>query len=256
MRKLFTIALLLLGVSVAQAQNFNSTFLQATYGFAYKDNMLSNNTANGEMLTLTLDHVSSWKYGGNYFFINATRGKFLQFDNETPAGQDWRLYMEYSPNLSLSKITGKKVGLGIIQDVTLEGSVNISGAGFRAGLGGVGLQFKAPAQGFLKLITYYRNDNFNRAATQFTGVYELPVWRKAGIRLQGYFDLIPSLYDNFGHHWGTDFLAQPRLLMDIGRHTFFKDDSANKLEVGLDWYLHFNRDLSVSAPQVAVRWTW
>ncbi|GAA4835294.1 hypothetical protein [Algivirga pacifica] len=262
MKKLFSIFITIVALTIASdamAQNWNSTFVQAYYGGGYDDFKINNNTADGNMMTVTLQHASSWKYGGNFFFINYTFAPegFMNFFNEENTGSKSRIYSEWSPYLSLSKVTGKNVGFGPIADVSVEGSLNV-GDGFRAGLGGVGLTFKTPMGTFLKLIGYYRKDNFNEATAQITGVWDIPVWKKGGVRFEGYFDLIPNeqgLGEN-GIHWGTDFLSQARVLFDVGRHTIFKNDTANKLEIGLDYYMHFNKLISTNAPQVAVRWSW
>ncbi|MEH0155214.1 hypothetical protein V6R21_13795 [Limibacter armeniacum] len=256
---LFLMVLLVVG-SKSIAQNWNSTFVQAYYGTQYDDDKILNNPVDGKMTTVTLQHASSWKYGGNFFFINyymAPNG-FMGFDSEgnlVETSNKNRLYSEWSPYLSLSKVLGQEVSFGPVADVSLEGSLNI-GNDFRAGLAGIGFTFKAPQGTFLKLIGYYRNDNFYEATTQITGAWDIPIWKRAGIRFEGFIDVIPQETSDFGVDYGTDVLSQARLLVDIGRHFVFKEDNANKLELGIDWYNHFNKITETSVPQVAVRWTW
>ncbi|AZQ62928.1 hypothetical protein EI427_11970 [Flammeovirga pectinis] len=271
------VSVLFLTLTESIAQNYNSTFGQIAYGSGNKDFQFGNNTDNGNMWLLTLDHVSEWSYGGNYAFINFMAADNmipdLQFDQNgapifDPAtgapveGTEGpiRLYTEWSPWLSLNKITGKDCGFWIFKDFSAEGQLNVSYSGYYALLGGLGVTFKtANYDTFLKLMVYYKSAIFagqQSNLAQITGVYDIPLSRKLGIRLQGFFDFIPNGVDteNNNYMWGTDFLAQPRVLYNLGQH--FMPDEFTKLEVGLDLYMHYNSELSVTAPQAAVRLTW
>lgn len=252
------------------AQNYNSTFGQVAYGSGNYDSQFGNNTENGNMWLFTLDHVSEWSYGGNYAFVNFMYSDLmtpdLQFDkNGNPLFNDdgtpvqgsegpFRVYTEWSPWLSLNKITGKDLGFWIFKDFSIEGQLNVSYSSFYALLGGVGMTFNTKNYDtFLKLMVYYKAATFagnTDNLAQITGVYDIPLSRKLGIRLQGFFDFIP----NSNYYWGTDFLAEPRILYNLGQH--FMPDEFTKLEVGLDLFMHYNDQISVTAPQAAVRLTW
>ncbi|WP_044207408.1 hypothetical protein [Flammeovirga sp. OC4] len=253
-------ALTLLTFNVTKAQNFNSTFAQVAYGSGNEDFQFGNNTENGNMWLITLDHVSEWSYGGNYAFINFMAADNMipdtDFDGNVTHNGPIRLYTEWSPWLSLNKITGKDLGFWIFKDFSVEGQLNVSYSSFYALLGGVGMTFKtANYDTFLKLMVYYKASTFAENTdhlAQITGVYDLPLSRKIGLRLQGFFDFIPNGKDHY--YWGTDFLAQPRVLYNLGQH--FMPDKFTKLEVGVDVYMHYNEFVSVTAPQAAVRLTW
>ncbi|MBD0400755.1 hypothetical protein [Flammeovirga sp. EKP202] len=253
----------------SQAQNFSSTFIEYAYGWNNTDYVTGANPQNGGMNLFTLDHTTVTKWGGVYGFVNymgAPSGFYMTgFDNEIPdeGAANYRLYSEVSPWVSLSGVTGKDFSFGPVADVSIDGQLNF-GNGFMAGLAGVGLTFKAPKGGFLKLSTYWRTDNIRHDAVQFTGVFDLPLWRKLGFRMQGFFDLIPNATNRaeFGStDMGTDFISQTRFLFDVGRNTVFKNDKNTKLEFGVDIYMHFNKDLAANnsnafVPQPCVRLTF
>lgn len=255
--------------SQSQAQNYSSTFIEYAYGWNNTDYATGTNPANGGMNLFTLDHTTVTKWGGVYGFVNymgAPDGFYLTgFYNEIPddGAANYRLYSEVSPWVSLSGITGKDFSFGPVADVSVDGQLNF-GNGYMAGLAGVGLTFKAPKGGFLKLSTYWRTDNIKHDAVQFTGVFDLPLWRKLGFRMQGFFDLIPNATNRQafgGTDLGTDFISQTRFLFDIGRNTVFKNDENSKLEIGCDIYMHFNKDLAENnanafVPQPCVRLTF
>lgn len=65
---------------------------------------------NAYHLIYTLQHASGWKYGDNYFFVDTLDAQNSDF-------QDFDVYGEWYANLSLGKITGRKVGVGLVSDV-------------------------------------------------------------------------------------------------------------------------------------------
>ncbi|WNJ19995.1 hypothetical protein [Pontibacter sp. G13] len=244
----------------AQAQYFSSTFFQPAYGWANRDFQFGTDTENGNMALLTLDHVGTWKWGGHYFFINYSIGPFVDYDFATGARSrgvsDYRIYSEYSPWLSFQGLFGWHPWHKVWRDLSIEGSINIAYSGYHAWLGGLGMEFNLPQGYFLKAIFYYKNQQPMRdlpkdEGLQITLVYDITLLKKPGIRLQGFADIQPKIND----FWGFDFLAQPRLLLDVGQWLIPKQ-RPRTWEIGIDWYLHFNDQLSVSVPQPAIRFTW
>lgn len=259
--KLATIPILLSLVSFVKAQNYHNTFLQYSYGFNYNDYMLGSNPVDGGMSLLTLDQTSVFKYGGIYGFVNYSiaSDQFyeLGFDNDFETGNKYRLYSEVSPWLSMAGITGKDIKIGPINDISAEASLNL-GDGFRAQLYGAGFTFKTPMGSFLKLIAYYRMDNIKVNNAQITGVFDMPILGVDGLRIQGFFDFMPTAQNTFdygGTDWGPDFLSQTRILLDVGKKTIFKNDPYSKLEIGIDCYMHFNKQMTTFVPQPALRLT-
>ena len=63
-----------------------------------------------EHFIYTLQHASGWQYGDNYFFVDVLDAQDSDF-------QDFDVYGEWYANFSLGKITGRKVGAGLVSDV-------------------------------------------------------------------------------------------------------------------------------------------
>ncbi len=60
----------------------------------------------------TFQHASGWKYGDNFLFVDVIDGQRSGF-------QDFDIYGEWYSNFSLGKITGQRIGGGILSDVGL-----------------------------------------------------------------------------------------------------------------------------------------
>lgn len=56
----------------------------------------------GDILTMTLEHYSEWKYGDNFFFLDIEGKPNFKTDAET-------LYYEYIPRLSLDKVFSTRI---------------------------------------------------------------------------------------------------------------------------------------------------
>ena len=65
----------------------------------------------------TLQHSHGWKFGDNFFFIDTKDSRGAEF-------QDFDFYGEWYSNFSLGKLTGTKIGAGLIGDVGLLVGVN------------------------------------------------------------------------------------------------------------------------------------
>ncbi|OIO73267.1 MAG: hypothetical protein AUJ57_04730 [Zetaproteobacteria bacterium CG1_02_53_45] len=140
---------------------FSSTNLQLLYGSNFHDNYYGNNTSNGKMTTLTLEHFSTWDYGDNYFFVDLLSGDFLNFAG-LPSGSRSRIYSEWAPRLSLSAISGHDLAVGIFKDFFIAGQLNRDGEGFHAEMIGLGTDLAVPGFNLLSTHLYLRKDNFNR----------------------------------------------------------------------------------------------
>ncbi len=65
----------------------------------------------------TLQNAHGWKYGDNFVFIDTQDSRSSEF-------QDSDFYGEWYSNLSLGKLTGKKIGGGLIRDIGLVLGIN------------------------------------------------------------------------------------------------------------------------------------
>ena len=112
----FGLALLgLLSCASAQAANWSDTEIHLQLGNLDVPSFAGG--GNAEHVIFTLQHASEWTYGDNFFFIDVV-------DSRRPNAQDFDLYSEAYANFSLGKITGNRVGAGLVSDVGLIGGFN------------------------------------------------------------------------------------------------------------------------------------
>jgi nucleoside-specific outer membrane channel protein Tsx len=229
----------------ARAEVASLTDVQVLHGYGFDDWQYSNATANKHMTTVTLEHFGAWEYGDNYFFTDLTFGRFVDAAGMR-TGESARLYGEWTPRLGFGKLAGVKGPLlGPIQDLLLASQVGVGVDGFWAGLAGLGIDFTLPPPLYFGVNVYVRKDAFNRTTYQVTPFWELPFnIAQARFTLRGYLDVAGT--DSLG----VDLNTQPQLLFDLGALAGMKD----RLQAGVEWYLHRNRKIRTSAPQAMVRW--
>jgi len=240
---IFLSALLFLCSASVRAENFSTTNVQLLYGSSFHDRFLGNNTTDGRMTTLTLEHFGTWDNGDNYFFIDFTSGQFASFTGATKGVQS-QIYGEWAPRLSLSALSGHDLSSGIIKELYLAGQINQSGDGFSALMAGLSADIAIPNLSIANLSIYARKDNFNRTTWQTTAAWSLPLF--SSLQLDGFMDAYGT--DNRG----VEIITQPQLLFDAGR--LF--GSAEHLYLGAEWYFARNRITTSSVLQGMVKWTW
>lgn len=269
MRLILACAILILSSTIhrAQGQNFNSTFVEYAYGWNNMDYATGTNPVNEQMQLVTFDHTTATSWGGVYMFVNymISPSGFYEtgYNNQTvdPTSGTSRLYSEISPWINITNLFYKEGESNFLSQISLEGQLNI-GHGYKAGLVGLGTTFKTGQNTFLKAMAYWRTDNIKEDAMQITGVFDIPLLKKERIRLQGFFDLIPSAKNKAaygGTDLKTDFISQARILWDVNSLNLFKDNYT-KMELGVDFYMHFNADLkknnaAMVVPQPCIRVT-
>jgi len=226
------------------AENFSTTNIQVLYGTNFHDPFYAYNTEDGNLTTVTLEHFGTWDYGDNYFFIDFLSGSFVNFSG-VPTNKTTRIYGEWAPRLSLSKILQKDLSFGIFKDVYLAGQINRDGEGFRAELIGLGTDLDLPLFSVLSLNIYARKDNFNSTTWQVTTNWSMPL--SPYIYFDGYIDASGS--DNNGLELGM----QPQLLVSMNA---LPNITSDKLQLGIEWYIHRNKKLNSSVPQAMLKWIW
>jgi len=228
----------------AYAESFSTTNVQLLYGSNFHDNYYGNNTADGKMTTLTLEHFGLWKYGDHFFFIDLKSGDFLDFAGNPTANRS-RIYSEWAPRLSLSALGGNNLGFSIFKDFFIAGQINRDGEGFKADMGGIGVDLNILGFNLFSINAYLRKDNLNKRTWQTTTVWMLPLgpW----LSCEGFIDIHGS--DNNG----TELHTQPQLLLNIGKAAELGFDN---LLLGVEWYYHRNRNLDSSALQMMMKWVW
>jgi nucleoside-specific outer membrane channel protein Tsx len=239
-----SIVFVLLLVRPAWGEEFSTTNVQLLYGSQFDDRFLGNNTLDGKMTTMTVEHFGTWAYGDNYFFSDFTTGSFVDSAG-TSTGSTSHIYGEWAPRLSLSKMLKQSLSVGIFKDFYLAGQVNRSGTGFQAEMIGIGTALDIPAFSVASLHAYSRKDNFNQRTWQVTGVWSAPMGRY--FSFEGFADAYGS--DNNG----TEIIIQPKLLVDVSGWGL---DSPHTVQLGIEWYIHRNNNINVSVPQAMVKWIW
>ncbi len=92
---------------------------------------------------LTVEHASGHNWGDNFFFLDHTTTEHDNVDN----------YMELSPRLSLSYLSGSKLSAGFIKDVLLASTWE-GGSSFNNYLYGVGLSLAIPGFKYFDMNVY------------------------------------------------------------------------------------------------------
>ena len=110
-------------------------------------------------LIYTAQHAHGWRYGDNFFFIDA-------LDSRSGAFQDSELYGEWYSNFSFGKLTGSRFGFGPVADVGLVLGVNwADDARVLKYLPGIRLSFDLEGFAFANLDwTAYIDDNRGAAS--------------------------------------------------------------------------------------------
>lgn len=215
---------------------------QLLWGGDFRDASVGNATADGEMATLTLEHLGGWALGDHFFFIDMTTGHF-----EAEGVRGYRMYSEWTPRLSLSRATGRSLAAGIVGDVLLVGEVHAGSGGYAAGLFGGGVDLRVPGFAVLSLSALRRDDVFNAPTWQASGVWVVPFSLGLEGALTGFVDVI-------GTPDGDPLvMTQPQLLIELGP---LVGTSRRDVQVGVEWYLHRDGESWHSVPQLLVRWAW
>ncbi len=239
------VALAAVGSDARAEGLFHTSSASLLYGTNFDDASVGNDPAEGRMLTVTLENFTELPFGDSFFFLDLVNGDF----GEGPAA-GYRMYGEWNPRVSLSKVTGTRVGLGVLKDVLLAYEHNRGSSGFVSNNFGVGLDFTLPFVPVLKLNTYLRNDNFNLPTVQFTLVWHAP-FQTGPVRwsLGGFADVFRIRGAPEGEG-GWDVMCQPQLLMDVGALAGLAPE---RMKLGAEWYLHRSGEGFRQSPQAMLR---
>ena len=204
------------------AQAWNAFNVQYLYGSNYE-------LEPEQVDILTLEWANGWTYGDNFVFVDITN--FVQGDNT--------VYGEWSPRLSLSKITGKDFSIGLIQDVLLSGTVEL-GEGISNYLIGGAIDLAIPSFNFFQVNGYLReNSELSGSTWQVTVVWsaDFEIGR-ARWNFAGFIDWAGSEGKSGTPAYSKrNFHAQPQLLLDLGHML----NRPGWLYAGVEWLYWDNR---------------
>lgn len=221
----------------AGAAQWQTSNVELLFGSGYE---LGDNSRS----TFTFEYANGWKYGDNYFFLDVVN-PFRDGQNSTND-----LYAEFSPRLSIGKITGKNMGFAFVKDVLLAGTVEMGQYSHNL-LYGVGFSLDLPKFAFADINIYIRdNPNESGNTYQVTPVWALPFTvGSAKMLFEGFADIAGSEGNT---EFNIDF--QPRLLLDVGNFW----NAPDALWAGVEyiyWHNKFGVDgVDESLPQAMVKW--
>ena len=112
---------------------------------------------------LTFEHAAGTSWGDSFLFLDHLRG-----DNGSRSN-----YAEWSPRLSLSKLSSQQLQFGLIKDVLLSSTVEMSSLRTDF-LYGVATDLAVPGFNYLKLNFYRRNNDGLAGNWQLTTTWAVP----------------------------------------------------------------------------------
>lgn len=197
---------------------FSTTNIQYLYGDFKGQTFLD--TRDDAKHTITAEHYRTFAYGDVFMFIDyAYTHEGLQFSDKKND-----LYGEFSPRLSLDKVTGFATSNGIIRETYAAFQYNRSDT-YHAWLYGAGVDLNIPGFTVFGVNLYRKHQNLGDHTYQLSLNYYVPIgsqWH----------------FEGFTDWTGRDFLSQNQLLLDLSPITRIKE---GKLEAGVEWhYYHEN----------------
>lgn len=222
----------------ASVIDYHTTNIQLLRGHDYK-------FADDERTIATLEHYNKWTYGDFFMFVDATR-----FDN----GND-TAFAEFSPRISLSKVSSQDWSFGPVKDVYLSGTYEKGRRDIEAYLIGGAVDFDAPGFQVLRLDLYQRDDPRHDGNTwQMTWVWKYP-FEAFGLPFvtEGFADIA----GDEGLTYEANQFIVPRVLLDVGQ---VAGGEEGRWYAGVEyqyWHNKFGvKGVTESVPQLQVKWVF
>lgn len=235
-------ALLCLSQGVHAAE-WSTTNVQLLHGNGYE-------LGDGSMSIMTFEHANGWKYGDNFFFL----------DVGNPTGRGTGYYAEFSPRVSMGRISGNTLKFGPVKDVLIAGTQEM-GEDLRATLVGVGFALDIPKFAFADINFYYRESNRDWLAEQTDSGAQITIDWLLPFEIAGQ----KFAFEGFADYaWGEkggsspkadNLVAGPRLLIDLGNWV----GAPGTLQAGVEyqiWRSKYGVDgVDEDVPQLMIKWT-
>lgn len=212
MKTAIFLALLYLLPHNSYSFDWTSSNIQLLYGSDFE-------FGDSDRTTVTVEHANGWKYGQNFFFVDITDRNDIGVE----------IYSEVYSYLSLNKLTGSKMALGPVKDISLVAGLNISNKpehdNYKAYLAGLSFDLSNPHFDYLQLdiAAFKADDVSHKYGLQVTPVWSYPFQLgSVKFKFRGFTDFRTGNTTNSGNF---HILAQPQLLLDAGDLVGIKKDA-------------------------------
>jgi len=237
------------------APGFSSWDIQLLYGPSFKEPGVDEDVAKG---TVTLENSSAWSWGSSYFFVD-----FMKSDSADENATE--VYAEWYPSASLGRMSGKKLSLGPLRDISVTLGINAgtksTGASPLVYLPGLTFDLQIPGFQFFSIgaFAYIDRGRFdgqdngcNATTYQITPSWSLPFTiGEARLRFDGFVDFIGS-----HGQCASQIVSQPSLKIDLGSFS----GRPERLYAGVEWAYWRNKygiqGFNQTAPQAVVMWVF
>lgn len=230
-----------------KAVDWSSTNIQLLHGATYADDF---GIDDRKKTVFTFEHANGWKYGDNFFFL----------DVSNPEAEGTSYYAEFSPRLSLGKMSGKDFKFGIVKDVLVAGTWEM-GEDLRAYLLGAGLALDLPHFAFADINLYWRKSERDFVAQNTDAGAQITIDWLAPFNIGS----VKFAFEGFADYaWGEEggsspkadnLITAPRLLVDIG--DFW--GAPGQLQMGVEYQIWRNKfgidGVDENVPQIMLKWT-
>lgn len=217
------------------------------------DPVFGSGTSDKNATSLRLEHFGVHGFGDNYFFADVGTGNQIGGPTAGSFGFDTKRQtaIVWNARASLSKISGKKMEFGIIDDVSLMYRMEIgSYANYAANMIGPSFNLKLPGFAWFQTSFLYNKQDHSFASDAdkdghlFWHTYAILPFEVGSAK----FTFSPLLWVNFSDGAnGTETYVEPDLWVKLGQ---------SPIDLGLRIQYHGYKNYSRTTPTLMARWNF
>lgn len=217
------------GSAQANPLMWSNNSLSYLYGHGYK----VDGTGNDIQQTITFEHASGWTWGDIFLFVDN------KWSNGLSGNDGYTYYGEFSPRLSLGKISGHRLSYGIVKDVLIAATYERGEGRNRKYLLGPAVDLNLPGFDRFSLNTYYRKPDgiTGKASGQWqinpTWAMTIPLGR-SDILFDGYLEWYVNDVGTKGtsNYVAKSFHFNPQIKYDVGKAM---GQAPARFYAGIEW---------------------